>query len=61
MRTRTLSICLALAVAAIAVASPVSAQPKAADRIYVMDCGHNEAADQSRWSPEGQPKMAPVP
>jgi glyoxylase-like metal-dependent hydrolase (beta-lactamase superfamily II) len=51
MRTRTLSICLALAVAAIAVASPVSAQPKAADRIYVMDCGHNEAADQSRWSP----------
>lgn len=23
----------------------------AADRLYVMDCGHNAALDQSRWSP----------
>ena len=30
-------------------ALPVMAQT--ADRLYVMDCGHNSAADQSRWSP----------
>ena len=29
--------------------SPAMAQT--ADRLYVMDCGHNSAADQSRWSP----------
>ncbi len=28
---------------------PASAQT--ADRLYVMDCGHNVAKDQSRWSP----------
>ena len=27
------------------------AQTKGADRLYVMDCGHNAALDQSRWSP----------
>ena len=27
------------------------AQPASVDRLYVMDCGHNAAADQSRWSP----------
>lgn len=27
------------------------AQSGAADRLYVMDCGHNAATDQSRWSP----------
>ena len=27
------------------------AQAPAADRLYVMDCGHNAAADQGRWSP----------
>ena len=30
-------------------AAPVAAQT--ADRLYVMDCGHNSAKDQSRWSP----------
>ena len=28
---------------------PAAAQT--ADRLYVMDCGHNAAKDQSRWSP----------
>ena len=32
-------------------ASPALAQNATADRIYVMDCGHNAASDQSRWSP----------
>jgi N-acyl homoserine lactone hydrolase len=27
------------------------AQEATVDRIYVMDCGHNAAADQARWSP----------
>jgi N-acyl homoserine lactone hydrolase len=27
------------------------AQSAGVDRLYVMDCGHNAAADQSRWSP----------
>ncbi len=30
-------------------AAPAAAQT--ADRLYVMDCGHNSAKDQSRWSP----------
>ena len=29
---------------------PAAAQGTA-DRLYVMDCGHNAATDQSRWSP----------
>src|SRR5262250_622330 len=28
-----------------------SAAAQTADRLYVMDCGHNSAEDQSRWSP----------
>src|SRR6516164_736592 len=28
-----------------------SAAAQTADRLYVMDCGHNSAKDQSRWSP----------
>jgi N-acyl homoserine lactone hydrolase len=32
-------------------ASVVMAQSGGADRLYVMDCGHNAAPDQSRWSP----------
>ncbi|MFI5001723.1 MAG: N-acyl homoserine lactonase family protein [Reyranellales bacterium] len=32
-------------------ASFAAAQPAAVDRLYVMDCGHNAATDQSRWSP----------
>ena len=39
-----------LAAIGVAVSGAV-AQPKAADRLYIMDCGHNAAADQSRWSP----------
>src|SRR5690349_9747597 len=43
MRTLlAISILLGLAV-------PAAAQT--ADRLYVMDCGHNSAKDQSRWSP----------
>ena len=44
-----------LAAAAIVVAGlavpAVEAQPGGVDRLYVMDCGHNAATDQSRWSP----------
>src|SRR4030088_448289 len=32
-------------------ASFAAAQTATADRLYVMDCGHNVAPDQSRWSP----------
>jgi glyoxylase-like metal-dependent hydrolase (beta-lactamase superfamily II) len=32
-------------------AQPASAQDGAVDRLYVIDCGHNDALDQSRWSP----------
>lgn len=32
-------------------ALPALAQTGTADRLYVMDCGHNAATDQSRWSP----------
>jgi N-acyl homoserine lactone hydrolase len=31
------------------IALPASAQT--VDRLYIMDCGHNAAADQARWSP----------
>ena len=34
-----------------AVAAPAMAQTGTVDRLYVMDCGHNAATDQSRWSP----------
>ena len=40
-------VILAIAV----VAAGAEAQPGAVDRLYVMDCGHNAALDQSRWSP----------
>jgi glyoxylase-like metal-dependent hydrolase (beta-lactamase superfamily II) len=39
-----------LAAAAVGCAAPESTIA-AADRLYVMDCGHNAALDQSRWSP----------
>lgn len=39
-----------IAATAVAVSSAI-AQPKGADRLYIMDCGHNAAIDQSRWSP----------
>jgi glyoxylase-like metal-dependent hydrolase (beta-lactamase superfamily II) len=40
---------LLAALAAAAVASSASAQT--VERLYVMDCGHNAATDQARWSP----------
>src|SRR3954464_13761000 len=43
---------LPVVLAAVAFTLPSSqggAKPVA--RLYVMDCGHNAAADQSRWSP----------
>src|SRR5215468_8811093 len=41
---RLLTIAILLGLAA-----PAAAQT--ADRLYVMDCGHNSAKDQARWSP----------
>src|ERR1700761_3177411 len=46
MRVQKLLIGLALACA---LAGPAAAQT--AERLYVMDCGHNAATDQARWSP----------
>jgi glyoxylase-like metal-dependent hydrolase (beta-lactamase superfamily II) len=40
---------LVVALAAAALATPAAAQT--AERLYVMDCGHNAATDQARWSP----------
>ena len=41
-----------VAVAALGlVVSAAVAQSAGVDRLYVMDCGHNAATDQSRWSP----------
>ena len=53
MRMRELCRGRALIVTALIVfaVSGAVAQPKAVDRLYVMDCGHNAATDQSRWSP----------
>jgi len=41
---------LLLAASVAGCATPES-RSAAADRLYVMDCGHNAALDQSRWSP----------
>ena len=38
------------AAAVVGCAAPVS-QRATADRLYVMDCGHNAALDESRWTP----------
>jgi len=35
--------------AALALALPASAQT--VEKLYIMDCGHNAAVDQARWSP----------
>jgi glyoxylase-like metal-dependent hydrolase (beta-lactamase superfamily II) len=41
-----------LALLAVCLAVPgAGAQPGSVDRLYVMDCGHNAAVDQARWSP----------
>jgi N-acyl homoserine lactone hydrolase len=45
---------LVVAVAAAFASSAAAQTPapgKAVERLYVMDCGHNAATDQSRWSP----------
>jgi N-acyl homoserine lactone hydrolase len=42
---RTLLVAAAIAV----LATPAAAQT--VERLYVMDCGHNAATDQARWSP----------
>ena len=34
---------------ALCIAGPAAAQT--IDRLYIMDCGHNAAVDQARWSP----------
>jgi glyoxylase-like metal-dependent hydrolase (beta-lactamase superfamily II) len=38
-------------VLAFVLAASVPAGAQTADRLYVMDCGHNSAKDQSLWSP----------
>jgi glyoxylase-like metal-dependent hydrolase (beta-lactamase superfamily II) len=49
MRSSALLL-LALAIV-LPAAAPVRAQAQTVERLYVMDCGHNAAPDQSRWSP----------
>lgn len=42
----------------------LQATAQSADRLYVMDCGHDAAKDQSRWSPGinvGKPVDSPTP
>ena len=39
------------AVVGIATLGAVPASAAGADKLYVLDCGHISAADQSRWSP----------
>jgi hypothetical protein len=43
------ALLLALAATLAAALAPAGAQT--AERLYVMDCGHNSAKDQSLWSP----------
>src|SRR6185369_16752849 len=40
----------ALVAAALAMAA-AQASAQTVERLYIMDCGHNAATDQSRWSP----------
>lgn len=43
---------LAAAVAAVVLpAGAACAQPTGVDKLYIFDCGHGHAEDQSRWSP----------
>ena len=39
------------AAAGMAILGAVPAAAAGADKLYVLDCGHMSAADQSRWSP----------
>jgi N-acyl homoserine lactone hydrolase len=41
----------ALMAALAAAAFATSASAETVERLYIMDCGHNAATDQSRWSP----------
>ncbi|MCW5746749.1 MAG: N-acyl homoserine lactonase family protein [Alphaproteobacteria bacterium] len=45
------AVFLALAVAAIVGLPAPQAAAQAVERLYIMDCGHNAATDQARWSP----------
>ena len=47
--SKLLATLLLASVAGACTTPPPNAQ--VADRLYVMDCGHNAALDQSRWSP----------
>lgn len=51
MHAREMLVGLTLVAAASLSAPQAVAQSGTADRLYVMDCGHNAATDQSRWSP----------
>lgn len=51
MRALACLAILAFALPATIQTSSARAPGKAADRLYVMDCGHNAATDQARWSP----------
>ena len=42
---------LGLAVVGLLLFAANAMAQKSVDRLYVMDCGHNAAIDQSRWSP----------
>ena len=42
---------LALAIVGSLLSATGALAQKSVDRLYVMDCGHNAATDQSRWSP----------
>ncbi|TWS98319.1 N-acyl homoserine lactonase family protein [Reyranella sp. CPCC 100927] len=50
MRAYRLAVRLSAALAALAIVAS-GAAARTVDRLYVMDCGHNAASDQSRWSP----------
>jgi len=41
----------ALTVGLVTVAFAIPAAAQTVERLYVMDCGHNAATDQARWSP----------
>lgn len=51
MRTTVLIAAALAGLGLPAAAQGPAAGAKPADRLYVMDCGHNAATDQSRWSP----------
>ena len=44
------TILVAIAALGLAVSAAIAQSP-GVDRLYVMDCGHSAATDQSRWSP----------